>query len=845
MNERTHSTVRLLLLLLCLGPAARPAYGQGEAYRRFDPIYLEGGGASCASCFAQDSAGRIWIGSDKGLYAYDGHIAQPRHDEGANPRVWCAVVGDSTHLYLGTEGKMMVYDYRANAYLPGDPRLPTDVRAMAPAGDSLWLGSLEGLSVYHPHTGQLRTFDKQRSLLPHNTIYSLLRTRDGQLYVGTYNGLCRYRPADGSFEEIPLPPSREAGNRFVNALLEDTARHCLWIGMEGSLLRYSPLTGEIRAVEELKGNSVKSLATDANGNLLAGTDNGLYVCPPAGGRPWRVAHDSRQAHSLTNNVVWSIFADNERHIWIGTDRGISLAWRTGSPPFIPLAQVTGRGDGNQFHTLFRDSRGYYWMGGTNGLIRFTRPGGKAGDALWYRMGDDQYALPHNRVRHIYEDSDRQLWIATDGSIARYDYGSRRFTTYHITDSTGAYNANWAYSLLEDERHHLWIATCLGGIFEVDKRRLERWDADKPYRAERNYTLRQGLSGMFAARLVPDGKEGIWALIYNSRGIDRIDLRTGRVSHHFVEELKDERAPAFLTTDADGMPWVGFRGGVARMAPGAVDSLTIVSLGRSAENDLLAMGAVRDALWASTTQGVWSVSLHTRAARRLNISNGRFTSLLYDATDSVAYLGGSDGFVMARVAADGTVSPPPHADFDLDTSVRVPWYWRVGAIALYASFALFLVAISVYRFGRRGEQPLPASTPPSSARRERPETIPPLTPIEVSSQDEKFLVHLTRLIEEHLADPDLNVSALCRLSDTTEKQLYRKVKQLTALSPVEYIKHIRMKQAATLLDQKKFAVSEVMYMVGFSNSSYFSKCFQTAFGLTPKQYATREGSEPVA
>ena len=56
-----------------------------------------------------------------------------------------------------------------------------------------------------------------------------------------------------------------------------------------------------------------------------------------------------------------------------------------------------------------------------------------------------------------------------------------------------------------------------------------------------------------------------------------------------------------------------------------------------------------------------------------------------------------------------------------------------------------------------------------------------------------------------------------------------------MTPVEYIKSIRMKRAAQLLSQKKFTVAEVMYMVGFSNHSYFSKCFQTEYGKTPRQF----------
>jgi len=125
--------------------------------------------------------------------------------------------------------------------------------------------------------------------------------------------------------------------------------------------------------------------------------------------------------------------------------------------------------------------------------------------------------------------------------------------------------------------------------------------------------------------------------------------------------------------------------------------------------------------------------------------------------------------------------------------------------------------------------------PVIASKKQLESLPILKPIEAESQDEKFLSNIIRLIEDHLSDADLNVNALCELSGISNKQIYRKIKQLTGMSPVEYIKSIRMKKAAMLLQQKKFTVAEVMYMVGFSNHSYFSKCFQAEFGKTPRQY----------
>lgn len=102
-------------------------------------------------------------------------------------------------------------------------------------------------------------------------------------------------------------------------------------------------------------------------------------------------------------------------------------------------------------------------------------------------------------------------------------------------------------------------------------------------------------------------------------------------------------------------------------------------------------------------------------------------------------------------------------------------------------------------------------------------------------NEEFLRVVTNTIEKHISDFDFNVSMLQFELNVGEKTLYRRVKQLTGLTPVEYIRHIRMNRAAFLLKEGNFTVSEIMYMVGFSNSGYFSKCFQSIYEITPTKY----------
>jgi signal transduction histidine kinase/ligand-binding sensor domain-containing protein/DNA-binding response OmpR family regulator len=124
---------------------------------------------------------------------------------------------------------------------------------------------------------------------------------------------------------------------------------------------------------------------------------------------------------------------------------------------------------------------------------------------------------------------------------------------------------------------------------------------------------------------------------------------------------------------------------------------------------------------------------------------------------------------------------------------------------------------------------------ATENRLRMESLTEAKPIVAVSTDEKFAAKIVEVIEKHMTDSNFNVNALADIMATSPKQLYRKIKAFTGQTPVEYISGIKMKKAAMLLSQGSFTVAEVMYMVGFSNHSYFAKCFSAVYGMTPKQY----------
>ena len=103
-----------------------------------------------------------------------------------------------------------------------------------------------------------------------------------------------------------------------------------------------------------------------------------------------------------------------------------------------------------------------------------------------------------------------------------------------------------------------------------------------------------------------------------------------------------------------------------------------------------------------------------------------------------------------------------------------------------------------------------------------------------SPDERLMEKITSIIEDNMENEEFGVNMLSELSGLENKQLYRKIKQLTGETPVNYIRKLRIRKASALLSGGGFTVSEVMYMVGYSNASYFSKCFAEEYGITPRQ-----------
>lgn len=109
----------------------------------------------------------------------------------------------------------------------------------------------------------------------------------------------------------------------------------------------------------------------------------------------------------------------------------------------------------------------------------------------------------------------------------------------------------------------------------------------------------------------------------------------------------------------------------------------------------------------------------------------------------------------------------------------------------------------------------------------------------SKADEDFLNNLVEAIHTRLDEVDLDVDALAVMMNMSRATLYRKVKSISELTPNDFIRLIRLKKAAELLREKEYRINEIAFIVGFSSSSYFSKCFYKQFGVLPKDFERKK------
>ncbi len=360
--------------------------------------------------------------------------------------------------------------------------------------------------------------------LPQNTVLALQQTRDGYLWLGTFDGLVRFDGANFTVYDRHNTP--ELNEHAIRALLEDGAGG-LWMGTKKGVVHYEkghferlPDEGELRQV------NVQALALEGT-TLWVGTSVGLEQVPLSGsGQRRRYTNKD----GLPSSQIEALAEDGMGTLWIGTREGLARL-SSGRLEQVPLPASADP----RVRSLLAARDGTLWLGTYSGLLSLHD-----GAFTWY---GPRQGMPRYEVSALWEDRDGVLWVGHELGLSRHT--AEGFTTFGPSEGL---SGSRVYSIFEDRDSNLWVGTADGG--------LNRLSAT-PFIP---YGVPEGLAHDLV-RTVQETRDGTLWLGTLGGGLHR--MKDGRITRVGAAEGLDDDNIRSLAEAPDGTLWVGTHHGAFR------------------------------------------------------------------------------------------------------------------------------------------------------------------------------------------------------------------------------------------------------------------------------------------
>ncbi|NMA72757.1 MAG: response regulator [Bacteroidales bacterium] len=414
-----------------------------------------------------------------------------------------------------------------------DTSLPgNEVRAiLKDSNGNIWLGTDGGLALYNSVTQDFITFrqslnNKQRTLS--SRIFSIKQSSNNQLWITSeFNGIAILdmkksqfiSPEHFNFEFIRDGDDSQAlSNASVRCVFEDSYKN-IWIGTWGgginfisstpplfSTIDYSPYRN---AKNKLNNKVVSSICTDKEGNLWFGTDGGGINVFEDNERIAVYKKDSGELKAnsvlaafrdsknnlwfgtflgsvslyngqtkrfqsifpmgITNLDVRTFYEDNQRRIWMGSNKGIYVYDMNKME--IICHYHTGNSDlqGNLIRSIIQDEKGRFWVGTFGDGLAIYSPDFKLVKNFIRREG-----FCSNTINHIYQDSQKRVWVATGEGLVCFDSSNDlSHKTYRRKD--GLINTH-IKAITEDQEGNIWFSSNNGiGCFVNEQKNFLYYD----------------------------------------------------------------------------------------------------------------------------------------------------------------------------------------------------------------------------------------------------------------------------------------------------------------------------------------------------------------------------------
>jgi len=435
----------------------------------------------------EDRNGIIWVGSTKGLAAFNPQTTSFRifkHSSAdpaglSNDNITALYQDQEGYLWIGTAAGLnrlktgekgfghFFHDQRNELSLSNN-----FVRAiLADKKGNLWIategGGLNRMSYDKDKQLFFERFTAERNGLNHNINISLAIDNSENLWIGTLSGINKTNLKKRNFNlhrNSDSPYSVDLAGNVIASLFKESD-DVIWIGNWGQGLNlYNRKTGQvIHYSSRLAGkyyipnDYVHCIFEDDRHTIWIGTRDGLLVYDgneKRFARPAEVLKD-KAFPAFPGLRINMIIQDHDGNYWIATHDGLYKTKRNGfSPEHFYAGAIPGfRISSNLVYAVLEDREEAIWVGTINGLDVIDL---KKNRITHFRKSEnEENSLSDNFITALFQDQHGDIWIGTNSYVNRF---SKKNGTFSYYSQEQGFPSNLVYSIREDKNHNLWFAT---------------------------------------------------------------------------------------------------------------------------------------------------------------------------------------------------------------------------------------------------------------------------------------------------------------------------------------------------------------------------------------------------
>jgi signal transduction histidine kinase/ligand-binding sensor domain-containing protein len=544
--------------------------------------------------------GDLWVATTRGLnrlnpatgkavhyqYDQDNPTSISTNDakkvfEGSNGDLWVSSYGSGLNrMRKGEEGIFTTYLHK-----PEEPAsILSDVVLDIEEDQKgyIWAGTPNGLSRIDPKSNSIVNYlnvPGRASFRGDSLVINVLHIPDDSqeiMWLGSGHGLVRFNRETKKYKRFLIQPEEKIGNSrnsFLEISPDPNDPNVLWLvrdrlgGIARFDMRTEQFTNYVHNPEDnnsLSSNFIYTLFLDRSGMMWAGTTlKGVNKFNPGAVNFKHLKNIPDNPSSLAPGFVWGIYEDSEGSLWVATvedpfyltqfDANSDKITRYYHDPNDPNTLLNFR-----YNVFAEDDQGGFWVGGMGGLNLLNRNTGKVKRFL--RDTPEEYTGRDNiwALEPVVGDSSK-LYVGSSGGLDLLDTRNGVFSNIPLTDDNTD-QVPRVYSLLQDIQGSLWVSTSIG-LVEFNA------SGERKLKSVHNVKDTTSISSNQMQSIVERSKEPgiLWLASYQS-GLDRLDTKTGLVSHVTMEDGLPDNIIYGILEDDQGTLWMSTNNGISNYNP---------------------------------------------------------------------------------------------------------------------------------------------------------------------------------------------------------------------------------------------------------------------------------------